>query len=548
MKKAILSLFVFLVGMAVYAQTNDVDQTELDKRNWFHSNFSETGIYGVGTDAALEFLKSKKMKPTKVVVGILDSGVQITHEDLKNYIWVNKKEKAGNGKDDDNNGYIDDINGWDFCTSAEGVDYNEDTYEATRVVVMYEPYFNSGDRIKDADNRKKMPAEYQEYLRARQNWADKYYTAKANEESNRMDEQAEKIIAFLNDLKVYAKDTPLTLENLETLPQNTPEEQTSYSQIEFLITNNEEFVGLTMDEIIKEAEKEFGEANKSVNNDLQYAYNRNYDPAKGKLDKKGYGNNEVEGPDALHGTHVAGIVAAERGNNIGMDGVAGGLVEIMSVRMVPDGDERDEDVANAIYYAVDNGAKILNMSFGKSFSPNKELVYEAIKYAESKGVLIFHAAGNDNKDLDFNYNYPSNYKDNEMTPMVSNMITVGASTRYPDRLKASFSNFGAVKVDLFAPGAEIYATIPDNSYRYLQGTSMASPVAAGCAALLWSYFPQLTANQVKEILFETVNVSESEVNVGKEGEPRKFSDLSATGGVVDVNKAVRLAFDRYGKK
>ncbi|MDD3459283.1 MAG: S8 family serine peptidase, partial [Weeksellaceae bacterium] len=116
MKKAILSLFVFLVGMAVYAQTNDVDQTELDKRNWFHSNFSETGIYGVGTDAALEFLKSKKMKPTKVVVGILDSGVQITHEDLKNYIWVNKKEKAGNGKDDDNNGYIDDINGWDFCT------------------------------------------------------------------------------------------------------------------------------------------------------------------------------------------------------------------------------------------------------------------------------------------------------------------------------------------------------------------------------------------------------------------------------------------------
>lgn len=548
MKKIILSIFVLAFGLNGYAQNQEVDKAEQEKRDWFHSDFSKTGIYGVGTDSALEFLKSKKMKPQTVIVGVLDSGVQVDHEDLKNEMWVNKKEIAGNGKDDDNNGYVDDIHGWDFCTTADGVDYNEDSYEATRVVVLYQPLFDSDDREKNAENRRNKPLEYKEYLRARQVWADKYYSAKSKESDNSMNEEAERILGFLNDLKLYAKDTKLTEENIAALPGNSAEEKENKERLMFLITANDEFEGMTISEIIEEAKKEFGDVSKSTNRDLLYAYNLEYNPAKGKFDIKGYGNNEVEGPDAFHGTHVAGIIGASRDNKLGINGVAGGLVQIMSVRMVPDGDERDEDIANAIYYAVDNGAKILNMSFGKAFSPDKEMVYKAFKYAESKGVLIFHAAGNSNLDLDFSYNYPSNYKDDEMLPYVNNVITVGASTRHADKPKASFSNFGAVKVDLFAPGTEIYSTIQGNSYRYAQGTSMASPVAAGCAAILWSYFPNLTATQVKEILFETVNVIDVEVNVGKEGEPRNFMDISATGGVIDINKAVRLAYDRYGKK
>lgn len=548
MKKLILSLFVFTIGFQSFAQNKGTDQAEIEKQNWFHQDFSKTGVYGVGTDSALEFLKSKKLKPTTVVVGVLDSGVQITHEDLKNEIWVNKNEIQGNGKDDDKNGFIDDINGWDFCTTADGVDYNEDSYEATRVVVLFEPIFDSGDKMKDNENREKRPVDYQNYLRARQVWAEKYYTAKSSENNGGMNDDEKQIFEFLEELKNYAKDIKLTSENIKRLPETTDKEKELKGQLDFLISNNDEFVGMTMDEIIQEAKKEFNSDSESGNSDLKYAYNLKYNPAKGKFDIKGYGNNEVQGPDALHGTHVAGIIGASRGNKTGMDGVAGGLVKIMSVRMVPDGDERDEDVANGIYYAVNNGAKILNMSFGKSFSPDKEMVYEALKYADSKGVLIFHAAGNDNKDLDYNYNYPSNFRDTEMRPLVNNLITVGASTRYNDRLKASFSNFGAVKVDLFAPGAEIYSTVPDQKYRYLQGTSMASPVAAGCAALLWSYFPQLSAEQVKEILFESVNTSDVLVNVGKEAEPRKFSDLSVTGGVIDVNKAVRLAWEKYGQK
>ena len=545
MKKLIVSLFVVALSIQGFAQKKEVDQAELDKRNWFHSDFSQTGIYGVGTDAALEFLKSKKMKPTTVVVGVLDSGVQIDHEDLKNEIWVNPKEKA-NGKDSDNNGYIDDIYGWDFCTDASGKNYNEDSYEATRVVVLYDPYFDSGDKMKNLENMRKMPAEYQTYLRARKVWAEKYYAAKNQAGSD--NGETEQIMAFLKELEGYAKDTKLTKESIKALPEATQQDMENKMKLDFLISNNSEFEGMTMAEIIKEAEQELGPQDSDKNPDLLYAYNKDYNPAKGKFAIKGYGNNEVEGPDALHGTHVAGIIGATRGNKIGMDGVAGGLVKIMSVRSVPDGDERDEDIANAIRYAVDNGAKILNMSFGKAFSPNKELVYDAIRYADKKGVLMFHAAGNDNKDLDWNYNYPSNFLDGEMKAFTKNYVTVGASTRYPDRLKASFSNFGSVKVDIFAPGAEIYAPIPDQEYRYLQGTSMASPVAAGCAALIWAYFPELTSEQVLELMFETVNKSDEIMMVGSEKDPRKFSDLSVTGGVIDVNKAVRLAYERYGKK
>lgn len=545
MKKLIVPLFLLVMGFQAMAQ-DSVDQQELEKRNWFHSDFSKTGIYGVGTESALEFLNSKNLKPKTVVVGVLDSGVEIDHEDLKNEIWVNKKEKAGNGKDDDKNGFVDDVNGWDFCTDASGKDYNEDSYEATRVTFMYKSKFDSGNKAADMENMRKMPNEYQTYLKARKVWADKYYSAKSKSAGN--DAEANQIMAFLEDLAAYTKDTKLSKAGIQALPETTPEEKDKKSKLDFLISNNPEFEGKTMGEIIAEAKKEFGMVDESENKDLLYAYNPDYNPAKGKFDIKGYGNNEVQGPDAFHGSHVAGIIGATRGNKIGMDGVAGGVVQIMSVRTVPDGDERDEDVAAAIRYAVDNGAKILNMSFGKSFSPNKEMVYDAIKYADSKGVLMFHAAGNDNKDLDYNTNYPSNFMDNDMHSIAKNWITVGASSRNPEKLKASFSNFGTVKVDLFAPGTEIYSTIPDQKYSYAQGTSMASPVAAGCAALVWAYFPNMTSEQVKEVLFDSVNKSDAEVEVGSEKDKRKFSDLSVTGGVIDVNKAVRLAHERYGKK
>ncbi len=254
----------------------------------------------------------------------------------------------------------------------------------------------------------------------------------------------------------------------------------------------------------------------------------------------------MEGPDAFHGTHVSGIIAAERNNGIGMDGIAGDVAKIMVVRTVPNGDERDKDVANSIIYAADNGAKIMNMSFGKDFSPYKEVVWKAIEYADRKGILMFHAAGNDNKDVDILPNFPTNFREGKS--FTKNWVTVGASTRKTEDLRASFSNYGEQKVDLFSPGAEIYSTIINNEYQYAQGTSMASPAAAGCAALLWAYFPDLTATQIRELLMESVNTNDAVMAVGADEDQEPFNELSVSGGVIDVHKAAMLAYEKYGKK
>ncbi len=550
MKKLLFSIplaFVFSFSFAQETETK-VDQEELNKRNWFHQNFQETGIYGIGTNAAIDFLTAKGLKPHAVTVAVLDSGIEVDHEDLQANIWVNPKEKAGNGKDDDKNGYIDDINGWDFNADVNGVDYNDETYEATRIVAMYNNIFASDDKKSNVANMQKRPVEYQEYLKARKYWAEKYYGAKNNLES--LEKTKNERLEFFDRLKALTNNQPVTDDLVKSLKEKDTD-NTVVSDLETLLSRSAGLKGKTADEMKAEYLTQIDRRLESTKTGVNTHFNTDFDPTKENRNSKvkgSYGNNEVEGPDAFHGSHVAGIIGAVRNNDKGMDGVAGDVVKLMSVRMVPNGDERDIDVANGIRYAVDNGAKVLNMSFGKSFSPEKEFVAEAIRYADSKGVLMFHAAGNDNKDLDFTTNYPSNFKDNEMIPFTKNWITVGASTRDPKNLKARFSNFGTIKVDIFAPGTEIYSTIPDNTYRYAQGTSMASPVAAGAAALIWAYFPHMTSQQVKEVLFETVNISHDIVKTGTDGDERKFSDLSVAGGVIDVYKAVQLAYEKYGKK
>jgi cell wall-associated protease len=263
-----------------------------------------------------------------------------------------------------------------------------------------------------------------------------------------------------------------------------------------------------------------------------------------------YGNNNVMGPDKeeiLHGTHVAGIVAQVRNNSIGGDGIANN-VEILTVRAVPDGDEYDKDIALGIRYAVDNGAKVINGSFGKSFSPHKKWVYDAIKYAEKKDVLIVHAAGNDGKDIDSNENFP-NDSDDKKTEYADNMLTIGAlNFDYGDKVVAGFSNIGKLNVDVFAPGVKIYATTPNDTFKYLQGTSMASPNVAGVAAIIRSYYPKLTASQVKHILMDSgVSITENVVVAGNPKDSRSFTALSKSGKIVNAYNALLMA-DKMSRK
>lgn len=555
MKKILLSLGIIftitsasLTGQVV---SQPVDSTYL--KNWYHQSYEKTGVFGVGTNEALDFLKSKGLKPSPIIVGVIDSGVQIDHPDLKNNIWVNVKEIEKNGKDDDGNGYIDDVYGWSFIGNKNGKDVDHDTTESTRIVVKYEKLFETGDPKTNESNRKKYSKEFKEYQRAKAKYDEDY--AEAQQNLNQINSQKAMIGQMTYALQEALGDKPLTVANVKAA--TFPNDQIKQAFLH--MSEDEEISGKNADEIKKMFDEQIKDAVDYYSNKLNYMLNKEYDP-RGivgdnyeDVTEKFYGNNQVEGPDALHGTHVSGIIAAERNNHIGMDGIAGDVAKILVVRAVPDGDERDKDVANAIIYAVDNGAKIINMSFGKPFSPNKEVVWKAMKYAEKKGVLLVHAAGNDNMNVDTEYNFPTNFKDNEHKSFVNNWITVGASTKDSLKLKASFSNYGKERVDIFAPGSEIYSTVTGSKYKFLQGTSMASPVVAGCAALLWSYFPGLTAEQVKEILLKTANVSTVATTAGGESDnsPKitvPFNELSMSGGVVDVYKAVKYAYEHYPSK
>jgi cell wall-associated protease len=284
--------------------------------------------------------------------------------------------------------------------------------------------------------------------------------------------------------------------------------------------------------------------------ELAYHLNVDFDPRPivgddyNNPDQHNYGNNDVEGPDAEHGTHVSGIIGAVRHNGLGMDGVAND-VQIMVLRVVPDGDERDKDVANGIRYAADHGAKVINMSFGKPYSKNKRVVDEAVKYAMSKDVLLVHAAGNDGEDLDdsSNVDVPSPYYA-DGSGVAGAWITVGATTWVDDTsLVAGFSNYGKTRVDVFAPGAQIYSSVPGSKYTFLSGTSMATPVVTGLAALIREYYPKLTATDVKEIIMRSVVKPGHPVVIGKD-DTRKvvdLADISVSGGIVNAYQALQMA-------
>ena len=487
---------------------------ESDLNRWSHLDIIMDTIPGMSVDKAYaELLKNKKGK--KVIVGILDSGVDIEHEDLKSVVWTNKKETPANGIDDDNNGYIDDIHGWNFLG-----DITKENLEYERIIVNKSLVDEATYQEAKALNEKKITT-----------------STKGIERLEKMSSDATSADVTLTK---HLGKSDYSIEEVNAI--NSEDAEISKSKMMIQRVNS---FGMTLPEFKTVLQKELEGYHKVINSNNQKT---NYRKALGDnpddiTDTK-YGNNNVMGPDKkeiLHGTHVAGIVAQVRNNTIGGDGIANN-VEILTVRAVPDGDEYDKDIALGIRYAVDNGAKIINGSFGKSFSPHKQWVYDAIKYAESKDVLIVHAAGNDAKDIDFVNNYP-NDSDDKITEFADNLITIGAlNYEYGNKVVAGFSNFGKINVDVFAPGVKIYATTPNNSYKLLQGTSMAAPNAAGVAALIRSYYPKLSAKQVKYILMDSGVAITSDVVVGgKANDVRSFTNLSKSGKIVNAYNALLMA-------
>lgn len=537
MKKVLLAA-VFLVGFG-FSNAQEVKagadpMQDKDLMTWYHKDFATTKVYGVNTENAYKFLESKGLKPKTVLVGVLDSGVQVDHPGLVKNIWTNPNEVPNNGKDDDGNGYIDDIHGWNFIGGKNG-DIDIDNMEVTRVVAKYKSVFEGDDSTKNKANQAKMPEEFAMYMKAKDLFTKKSMEAKQGFKTYSMINEAIPVMVKLLNGK------PLTPENVAAIK---PADQREAMAVQVLtqVAQSPEFKGKSAAEFekamsgqIKEALDYFGPQEKQ--------YNLDYDPRKeivgdnyDDYSEKNYGNNHYEGPDAEHGTHVAGIIAGLPNGKEIQYGVASKVAKIMSVRTVPNGDERDKDVANAIRYAVDNGAKVLNMSFGKPVSPGKNVVWDAFKYAQDKGVLLVKAAGNENEDVAEHLAYPTNFKNvTDEKPFVNNVLVVGASTNKNDALRASFSNFNKKMVNVFAPGEEIYSTVPHNEYKYLQGTSMASPVVAGAAAVLLAYMPNLTPAQIIESLVKSSNASTA----------NQFGDFSEAGGVIDLKKAAEYAYTNF---
>ncbi len=506
-------LIITMLSLSISAQntenavTKKNPLTEQESFRWSHLDLEKDTIPGMSVDRAYKELLINK-KGVKVLVGVIDSGVDIKHEDLKGKIWTNKKEIPNNGKDDDKNGYVDDVNGWNFLG-----DSNNENLEMTRI-------------IKKSDDGSEI---YKNALAEYNSKTEKLKTEKF---------QVDFILAADKKITEHLGKADYTLEELEAIKSD----DAKITQSKMIMMSIAGQAGAEFRNEI-EAYKDY------VYDQVDFNLNKEFngrelvgDNPENINDKK-YGTNLVyskDRKDSLHGTHVAGIIAQIRENGIGGDGVITN-VEIIPIRAVPNGDEYDKDIALAIRYAVDNGAKVINGSFGKDFSPHKEWVWDAMKYAESKDVLLVFAAGNDGKNIDVEPSFPMDTKDKNIE-LVSNVLTIGAlNSDFGEKMIADFSNYGQKNVDIFSPGVNIYATIPDNQYKYEQGTSMASPNAAGVAALIRSYYPNLKAAQVKNIIMTSGTSIGIDVLVGDDAEKMPFSKTCVSGKIINAYNALQMA-------
>jgi cell wall-associated protease len=516
MKRGLLLLAIIGFGVSCGGSKSILEKNPEIIQAWSHLDPKKDKVPGMSVDKAYKkIIKNQAASP--VIVAVIDSGIDLAHEDLATVLWTNSKELAEDLKDNDGNGYIDDIHGYNFL----GESYHEQL-EATRIV-------NLG--LGDAALQEKARARYEKDLTKavssaeemlmmsqifqytdqliRANLGKEVYTAKD-----------------LEDFPTNAEVTPMHIALMQEILQEEGNMQVVFDQVE-------EAINYFKEQLAYNLKLDFD--GRAMVGDNPYDI----------LDAKyGNGNPMNRVKDESHGTHVAGIIAADRNNNKGVKGVANN-VQIMAIRAVPNGDEYDKDIALAIRYAADNGAKVINMSFGKPFSPNAEWVYEAIKYAAEKDVLLVHAAGNDGMDLDDpeNPNFPNDHKllnDPEFTP---NVITVGAlAPSWGENMIASFSNYGRLNVDIFAPGARIYATMPENAYDFQSGTSMAAPAVAGLAALIRGFYPDLTAIQVKQIIMQSGLSPAFEVFVnGDNPQKVRLNQVSRSGKIANLYEALLLA-------
>ncbi|MEI6123391.1 MAG: S8 family serine peptidase [Bacteroidota bacterium] len=528
-------LFIIIISVLLFTNllAQKADSKHLD---WYNKDVKSDKAFGISTEKAYQKLLKGKI-PQTVIVAVIDGGTDIKHEDLQGVIWINTDEIPGNGIDDDHNGYIDDVYGWNFIGNASGENVNQDNLELTRIFRKLDPIYAKADPELVAND-----ANYKLYKEVKSKYNIKSKEAKS--EYPKFQEIYDELHTADSIVIKLLNKTEYTLADIKDLKSDNKQEMKSISTLKYWLG-----IGVSVSDIKEYADQLF--------NQFSYQYNVDFDPRGIVGDNYEvnsspyYGNNDVTGPAPSHGTFVAGNIGAVRNNGIGANGVAGN-VQLMIIRVVPDGDERDKDVANGILYAVNNGAKVINMSFGKSYSPQKRFVDSVLRIADAHDVVLVHAAGNDGENNDVVTNYPENRDANNQI-LCRGWITVGASGIDKGKnLPAAFSNYGKQLVDVFAPGVDLWGLKPGNKYESASGTSMASPVVAGLAAVIRGYFPELTAADVRDIIIRSATKYTKDVDVPNANGDKKtesFTELSVSGGVANLYNAIKLAEEvMKGKK
>lgn len=548
-----IRLFLLIIAASLFASNNanasfisqqqdGTNLASLDKKylNWYNSDPETQDIHGVSVDKAYKELLSDMISKKKIVVAVIDAGIDIEHEDLKNKIWTNEGEIFGNGIDDDKNGYIDDIHGWNFIGNDKGENIMYENIEETRILRKLNPIYKDIKSIDDlAENQKEGYKLFLEIKKTHKKELEKYVSQKIN-----IDAFEKRFSGAENVIKQHLGKELLSEYDIKKVSTAVENVMRARNYLLYLYSN-----GFSPKSL--EGMKEH------VNKYVEKHLNLDFEPRKiisdnpEDINDANYGNNDVKWERSDHGTFVAGIIAADRNNSIGIQGIADN-VELMVLRTVPSGDERDKDVALSIRYAVDNGANIINMSFGKNYSPQKRFIDEAINYAEKNNVLMVHAAGNKAENMDIIERYPTNRYDDGTR--AQNWITVGASAMELNKdFCGVFSNYGQKNVDLFAPGVDVLSLYPKNTYKVAGGTSFAAPVVTGVAALVWSYYPELNALELKDVLLNSCYLYPKQKvylpNVKTDDKDKvKFKTLSLTGGVVNAYKALIYAEEFVSNK